>query len=195
MQRLPVSVLKREIAQQRPFASLHEEAVLNLLRTADCLERAMQRKTRKWGITSTQYNVLRILRGSQPQGLTCSAIGDRMITAEPDITRLLGRLKSMKLIRQQRDKRDKRVLWTQISAVGLALLAEMDPVIQVFPQELLGHLEPAQLDGLIHLLELARRRCVDTLAPVSCEGMQGAEESCVEGVSPPIEPAIKNANP
>lgn len=89
--------LKREIAQERPFSSKEEEAFLNLLRTSDCLERAFQRSTRHWGITSTQYNVLRILRGAQPQGLTCSAIGDRMITAEPDITRLLARMKVLRL--------------------------------------------------------------------------------------------------
>ena len=95
--------LKLEIAQERPFASLEEEALLNLLRTSDCLNRAFHLKTRDWGVTSTQYNVLRILRGAQPDGLTCSAIGSRMITAEPDITRLLARLKALKLIRQQRD--------------------------------------------------------------------------------------------
>src|ERR1700686_2408497 len=121
-----MSGLKSEIRQQEPFSSPEEEALLNLLRTADCLERALQRKIRTWGITSTQYNVLRILRGSEPHGLTCSAIGDRMITAEPDITRLLGRLKVLKLIHQQRDKRDRRVLWTQISPAGLALLADTD---------------------------------------------------------------------
>ena len=130
----------------------------------------MQRKTRGWGVTSTQYNVLRILRGSQPQGLTCSAIGDRMITADPDITRLLARLKALKLIRQQRDKRDKRVLWTQISPAGLALLAEMDPVIQKFPTDLLGHLSDEEQLTLIRLLELARKHCMDTQAPVSCAG-------------------------
>jgi DNA-binding MarR family transcriptional regulator len=169
-----VSVLKREIAQERPFSSPAEEALLNLMRTADCLHRAMQRTTRAWGVTSTQYNVLRILRGSQPQGLTCSAIGDRMITAEPDITRLLARLKALKLIRQQRDKRDKRVIWTQISASGLALLAEMDPVVQQAPPELLGHLRNEELVHLIHLLELARQNCGDTHAPVGCNGTNGA---------------------
>jgi DNA-binding MarR family transcriptional regulator len=164
--------LKAEIAQERPFSGPAEEALLNLLRTSDCLSRAMQRKTRAWGVTSTQYNVLRILRGSQPQGLTCSAIGDRMITAEPDITRLLARLKALKLIRQQRDKRDKRVIWTQISAVGLALLEEMDPMVRTFPKELLGHLGDHELNELIRLLELARRNCGDTQAPVSCNGSQ-----------------------
>src|ERR1700761_9542121 len=130
--------LKQEIAQERPFSSPEEEALLNLMRTADCLQRAFQRMSRGWGVTSTQYNVLRILRGSHPQGLTCSAIGDRMITAEPDITRLLGRLKTLKLIRQQRDRNDRRVVWTQISEAGLKLLKEMDPVILKEPKKLLG---------------------------------------------------------
>jgi len=170
-----VSILKQEIAQEMPFSSPEEEAVLNLLRTADCLQRALQRKIRTWGITSTQYNVLRILRGSEPRGLTCSAIGERMITAEPDITRLLARLRALRLIRQQRDKRDRRVVWTHISPAGLALLAETEPVVQNYPKELLGHLGNDQLATLINLVELARRNCGDTQAQVSCDG---AGEAC-----------------
>jgi len=148
--------LKLEIVQEPPFSSVEEEALLNLLRTSDCLQRAFHLKTRDWGVTSTQYNVLRILRGAQPHGLTCSAIGSRMITAEPDITRLLARLKGLKLIQQRRDRHDRRVVWTQISAAGLELLREMDPVIQRIPGELLGHLRGAELAELIRLLELAR---------------------------------------
>ena len=150
--------LKLEIVQERPFASLEEEALLNLLRTSDGLSRAVQLKTRPWGVTSTQYNVLRILRGAQPQGLTCSAIGSRMIAAEPDITRLLARMKALKLIRQRRDRQDKRVVWTQISESGLALLQEMEPVILRLPGELLGHVSQAELTELIRLLELVRGR-------------------------------------
>ena len=150
--------LKLEIAQERPFASLEEEALLNLLRTSDCLNRAFHVKTRDWGVTSTQYNVLRILRGAQPDGLTCAAIGSRMITAEPDVTRLLMRLKARKLIRQTRDSQDRRVVRTQISETGLTLLKEMDPTILSLPRELLGHLERTELEELIRLLELARKR-------------------------------------
>jgi DNA-binding MarR family transcriptional regulator len=150
--------LKLEIAQEHPFASLEEEALLNLLRTSDCLNRAVQLRTRPWGVTSTQYNVLRILRGAQPQGLTCSAIGSRMIAAEPDITRLLARMKALKLIRQRRDRQDRRVMWTQISESGLALLQEMEPVILRLPGELLGHVSQAELTEMIRLLELARGR-------------------------------------
>ena len=165
--------LKREIAQDRPFSSAHEEAFLNVLRTADCLHRAFQRRSRDWGVTSTQYNVLRILRGAQPRGLTCSAIGERMITAVPDITRLLARLKALKLIRQQRDRHDRRVVWTQISEAGLTLLRAMDPVIQLAPKELLGHLSDADLTELTQLLELARKNCSDT--PIGCSGNREKE--------------------
>jgi len=153
--------LKLEIAQECPFSSLEEEALLNLLRTSDCLNRAFHRKTRNWGLTSTQYNVLRILRGAQPRGLTCSAIGGRMIAAEPDITRLLARLKVLKLIRQRRDSQDRRVVRTVISEVGLELLREMDPAIDRIPGELLGHLNKVELAQLIQLLELARKCCGD----------------------------------
>jgi DNA-binding MarR family transcriptional regulator len=167
--------LKLEIVQERPFFSMEEEALLNVMRTADAMHRAFHRSTRDWGVTSTQYNVLRILRGAQPQGLTCSAIGERMITAEPDITRLLARLKALKFVRQQRDRNDRRVVWTQISENGLQLLKEMDPVIQKVPVELLGHLNKAELAEFIRLLELARRQSEDTLAPVSCTGDRCSE--------------------
>jgi DNA-binding MarR family transcriptional regulator len=154
--------LKSEIAQATPFSSVEEEALLNLMRTSDCLQRAFQQRIRGFGLTSTQYNVLRILRGAQPDGLACAAIGARMIAIEPDITRLLARLKRLKLIRQHRDRHDRRVVWTQISDAGLDLLHAMDPVIQRIPGELLGHVNGAALAELIRLLELARRSCSDT---------------------------------
>jgi DNA-binding MarR family transcriptional regulator len=165
-----LTALKQEIRQERPFSSTEEEVFLNLLRTSDCLQRAFQRRTRKWGVTLTQYNVLRILRGAQPQGLTCSAIGDRMITEVPDITRLLARMKALKLIRQQRDKRDRRVLWTQISSTGLDLLGEMDAEIEQAPRDLLGHLGEGDLVELSRLLESARKHCLNAQNPVSCDG-------------------------
>lgn len=161
--------LKREIAQQQPFASIEEEAWLNLMRTSDSVHRAFQLKTRNWGVTSTQYNVLQILRGAQPEGLPCAAIGDRMITAEPDITRLLSRLKKLKLIRQRRDREDRRVVWTQIADAGLELLRAMDPAIERAPVELLGHVGRANLAELIRLLELAREPAGDK-RPLECDG-------------------------
>ena len=177
--------LKLEIAQEPPFSSVEEEALLNVMRTADCLHRVFHLTTRDWGVTSTQYNVLRILRGAQPLGLTCSAIGTRMITAEPDITRLLARLKTLKYVRQQRDRHDRRVVWTQITETGLQLLKEMDPVIQQLPIDLLGHLDKAELVVFIRLLELARSQADDTHTPVSCSGGR-----CSEGESEANEKRI-----
>lgn len=149
--------LKLEIVQEPPFFSTEEEALLNLMRTADCMHRAFQRGTRDWGVTSTQYNVLRILRGAHPNGLTCSAIGERMITTDPDITRLVSRLKAQNFVKQHRDRNDRRVVWTFISESGLALLKTMDPVIQKLPIDLIGHLSKAEQAELIRLLEKARR--------------------------------------
>jgi DNA-binding MarR family transcriptional regulator len=162
-----LTALKQEIAQKLPFSSVEEEALLNLMRTADAMQRAFHVAARHWRITSTQYNVLRILRGAQPEGLTCAAIGARMITAEPDITRLLGRLKTLKLIKQRRDRHDRRVVWTQISDAGLELLAAMNPEIEKLPLELLGHMSRTELAEFIHLLELARKANGDG---VSCDG-------------------------
>ena len=135
------------------------------MRTSDCLQRAFQHKARDWGLTSTQYNVLRILRGAQPEGLPCAALGERMIAKEPDITRLLRRLKGLKLINQHRDRQDRRVVMTQISEAGLDLLRAMDPVIQTFPLELLGHIGRQELADMIRLLESARQSCVEAGSP------------------------------
>jgi DNA-binding MarR family transcriptional regulator len=151
--------LKLEIMQEPAFSSTEEEAVLNLLRSSDCLERAFQQKIRGWGLTATQYNVLRILRGAHPNGLPCAAIGERMIAAEPDITRLLARLKRLKFIRQHRDRHDRRIVLTTITDSGLDLLRAMDPAVLSAPKELLGHMRSAELAELIRLLELARQHC------------------------------------
>jgi DNA-binding MarR family transcriptional regulator len=165
--------LKQEIAQRQPFASVEEEALLNLMRTADAVQRAFHRSVKDWHVTSTQYNVLRILRGAHPEGLTCAAIGERMITAEPDITRLLSRLKTLKLIKQRRDRHDRRVVWTQISDSGLELLTSMDPEIEKLPVELLSHMNRAELKEFIRLLELARKADGKS---VTCDGSEKARQ-------------------
>jgi DNA-binding MarR family transcriptional regulator len=164
-----MTMLKHEIKQNAPFSGIEEEAILNLFRTSDFFERRLQHETRGWGVTSTQYNVLRILRGAGSQGLPCAAIGERMVTAEPDITRILSRLKARKLIRQHHSHADRRVVFTQISEAGLSLLREMDPLIQRLPGTLLGHMSKTELKELIRLLEHARAE----RARVTCDGAKG----------------------
>jgi DNA-binding MarR family transcriptional regulator len=137
------------------FSSPQEEALLNIIRSADCLHRAFQQRLKPFGLTATQYNALRILRGAHPDGLTCSAIGSMMITPEPDITRLLARLKAQRLVTQRRDQHDRRVVWTHLSAQGRELLADLDGVVDQAPRELLGALNCQEVGELTRLLEKA----------------------------------------
>jgi len=139
--------------QAQSFSSPQEEALLNIMRTADSLHRAMQQRLRPSGLTITQYNVLRILRAAPPTGLTCSAIGRMMITPEPDITRLLGRLKKQKLLCQKRDTRDRRIVWTQVTPLGLEELSKLDNVVEQTPRELLQELTQEELRSLTKLLK------------------------------------------
>jgi DNA-binding MarR family transcriptional regulator len=141
------------------FSSPQEEALLTLMRSADCIHRAFQQRLKPFGLTATQYNVLRILRGARPNGLTCSAIGRMMITPEPDITRLLSRLKAQKLLTQSRDKSDRRVVWTRISEAGLNVLEKLDGIVEQAPKDILKGLnctEVAQLTNLLQKAECCR---------------------------------------
>jgi DNA-binding MarR family transcriptional regulator len=141
------------VEQAKRFSSPQEEALLNLMRTADCLHRSVQQRLKPSGLTATQYNVLRILRSARPKGLTCSAIGRMMITPEPDITRLLGRLRTQKFLSQERDIQDRRVVWTRITALGLDELAGLDEVMKQAPSELLKKLTQDELQELTRLLK------------------------------------------
>lgn len=149
--------LREEIGQQKPFRTIEEEVLLNILRTSDRLSLMFQKTLRPYGITATQYNVLRILRGAGPDGLSCSKIGDLMVAHDPDITRLLGRLEKMKLVRRRRNKKDRRQICTQISEKGLECLAELDDVVDRTNRQLLSHLSPESMQQLIALLEEARQ--------------------------------------
>lgn len=148
--------LQAELKQKRPFSSAEQEAYLSLLRTADALQSSMEAKLKEFGLTGTQYNALRILRGAGADGLPCSEISERMITRDPDITRLLNRLEKRGLARRIRDKRDRRVIYGKITAPGLKLLQEMDRPIEEYGFEILGHVSQTDLRKLIELLEAVR---------------------------------------
>jgi DNA-binding MarR family transcriptional regulator len=152
-----VSKLQEEIKQTRPFANLEEEALLNIRRTSDQLQHYSQQIFRPHGITPTQYNVLRILRGAGDNGLRCSDIGDRLVSSDPDITRLLGRLQKQKLIRRKRDPKDKRVIYATITAEGQRLLKESDPLVSDAIKQILKHMSRDKLTTLISLLEEVRQ--------------------------------------
>jgi DNA-binding MarR family transcriptional regulator len=129
-----------------------EEAVfIALVRAADVLSRGLAPVLKAEDLSSNQYNVLRILRGA-PEGLPCGEIGNRMITRDPDITRLLDRLEKRGLVARSRENADRRTVWARITAAGLELLSRLDEPIQDAHRRQLGHLGRARLHALSELL-------------------------------------------
>jgi DNA-binding MarR family transcriptional regulator len=148
--------IQDELKQTRPFATLEEEVIVGLARTADALQRGMGAVLRQAGLSPTQYNVLRILRGAGAPGLACGEIVERMVTRDPDITRLLDRLEARRLVTRARDGADRRVVTSRISQAGLALLDELDEPLQTTIGRLLGHMGEGRLKSLAKLLDEAR---------------------------------------
>jgi DNA-binding MarR family transcriptional regulator len=144
------------LKQTKPFPTIETEAILNLQKTTDILVREVEAVLKPYGVSGTQYNVLRILRGAEPLGMKCGEIGERMVTHDPDITRLLDRVEKRGLIARVREEKDRRVVRTRITAAGLEILARMDKPVEEGARRMLGHLGPARLIKLIELLEEAR---------------------------------------
>lgn len=148
--------LQQDIHPDEPFASLAEAALLNLFRTASLLTQAHSHFFKPFELTSTQYNVLRILRSAHPEALGCGEVGQRMVTPVPDVTRLLDRLEAKGLVRRSRDRRDRRVVLVGIEEKGLALLARIDEPLETWLEETLSPLSGVELERLAELLERAR---------------------------------------
>jgi DNA-binding MarR family transcriptional regulator len=148
-----VNHLKR---RKKLAGCLEEAAFLELCRTTDVLGRRLTALLKAEDLSATQYNVLRILRGA-PDGLACGEIGNRMITRDPDITRLLDRLEKRGLISRSRGSKDRRMVTATITAEGLGLLARMDEPVRAMHRSQLGHLGRARLGALTELLRAARR--------------------------------------
>ncbi len=144
---------------KKPRGTPEEAAFLDLLRTCDLLSRGPAQFLKSEDLSPTQYNVLRILRGA-PAGLPCGEIANRMITRDPDITRLLDRLEKRQLISRCRETKDRRMVVARITPQGLKLLARLDEPIQEMHRKQLGHLGPARLNKLQDLLVAARARVV-----------------------------------
>ena len=135
--------------------SAEEAACLDLWRTSDLLSRGPAQMLKSAELSPTQYNVLRILRGS-PDGLSCGEIANRMITRDPDITRLLDRMEKRGLISRCREEKDRRTVMARITPEGLELLARLDEPVQAMHRKQLGHLKAEQLEKLHELLQACR---------------------------------------
>jgi len=142
-------------SKQRKAACLEEVAYLELCRTADMLSRNLSQPLKSEDLSANQYNVLRILRGA-PDGLPCGEIGNRMITRDPDITRLLDRLEKRGLISRCRETKDRRMVMARIAPDGIQLLSRMDEPVREAHRAQLAHLGRERLKVLTELLQLAR---------------------------------------
>jgi DNA-binding MarR family transcriptional regulator len=141
--------------KRRRVGSSEEDAFLDLLRTTDMLSRGLVQVLKSEELSPTQYNVLRILRGS-PAGLPCGEVASRMITRDPDITRLLDRLEKRGLISRCRETKDRRMVMAKITPDGLKLLARLDEPVGDTHRRQLGHLGRDRLRALAELLHAAR---------------------------------------
>ena len=148
--------LRTELKQKKPFASPQQEAQLNIVRTANLLSDAFEQLLKPHGITGTQYNVLRILRGAEPDGLCRNEVRDRLLSRMPDATRLLDRMEEAGLVIRSREGSDRRLVTTRITAKGRSLVDELDSVVEKEHQRRLGHLSEKQTRKLIKLLTLVR---------------------------------------
>lgn len=149
--------LQRELKKRRPFEWPEQEAVLNILRTGDRLQNRFGRLFREYGLTPSQYNVLRILRG-EGKPLPCLEIGERMVQVVPAITGLIDRLEKQQLVLRERCAEDRRVVYVQLTDKARALLEQIDQPLEDLHRELLGHFTKAELRDLTRLLEKAREQ-------------------------------------
>ena len=147
--------LQDELKKRDPFESAEQEALLNILRTSDQFQNLCGKLYREHGLTQSQYNVLRILRG-EGKPMPCQEISQRMIQAVPAMTGLLDRLESQDLVRRVRCETDRRVIYIEPTPKALDLLAKLDEPMRQMYRKLLGHLSQPELKVLSGLLEKAR---------------------------------------
>lgn len=150
--------LRAELKQTKPFRGVRHEAWLSIQRTAAVLEHSFETWLKPQGITATQYNVLRILRGAGPGGLCRNEISERMVRRVPDVTRLLDRLEQQGLIGRARRGTDRRYVTTTITREGLRVLERLDAAVDDFHRRELRHLDEGRLTALVDLLNAVREK-------------------------------------
>ena len=151
--------LKHELKKKRPFNSIEQEATLNILRTSDQLQNRMGRLFRDYGLTPSQYNVLRILRG-EGKPLPSLEIASRTIQVVPAITGLIDRLEKQGLVKRERCTEDRRIVYVGITAKALRILKKIDDPLMQLHNETFRHLNKKEAAEIIRLLEKVRAATV-----------------------------------
>jgi DNA-binding MarR family transcriptional regulator len=150
------STLQAELRQTRPFATRAAEAMVSIFRTAAVLDHQLSDVLKPFGLTPTQHNVLRILRGAGPQGLCGREIAERMVAPVPDVPRMLDRLAALRLIGRQRDTEDLRHVTVTITAKGLEVLDTVRPAVDAMERSRFSRLSERTLMSLIEGLAAVR---------------------------------------
>jgi DNA-binding MarR family transcriptional regulator len=140
-------------SSKRECSSPESSAFVALLSAADRLSLQAEQLIKEYSLTLTQYNVLRILRGAEPDGLPCMGIGERMISHDPDMTRLLDRMEKRELIRRERQTDDRRVIKTRVTAQGLDILKKLDAPVLGLHKSQFRNIGATRLKDLVATLE------------------------------------------
>jgi DNA-binding MarR family transcriptional regulator len=148
--------LAKEIRQTKPFSSREEEAYLNLGRTFEFLQARVAALLKQHDLTPVQYNMLRILRGAGTEGVTCTQACERMLSPDPDITRLMDRMEARNLLKRERSREDRRVVVSWITPDGSALLSAIDGPLRDLFKAAMGHVSQRKIEELIETLEVLR---------------------------------------
>jgi DNA-binding MarR family transcriptional regulator len=152
--------LQHELKKKRPFASRDQEVLLNILRTNDQLQIRLERLFRQFGLTPSQYNVLRILRG-EGQPLPITEIGARTITLVPGMTGLIDRLERAGMVRRDRSPQDRRVIYVEITPKALEILAKLDEPLMELHSQMVGGLSESEKRDIVRLMEKLRSSLAD----------------------------------
>jgi MarR family transcriptional regulator, organic hydroperoxide resistance regulator len=149
--------LQEEIKQHKPFESIEQEVVLNVMRTASDFRKGIAEVLKPFDLTAPQYNILRILRGAPEGGLPCSEVGERLVSRDPDVTRLLDRLEKRGFVTRGRSTTDRRVVSAKITRAGHEIVDKLDAPVSAAHEAQLAHMKKKDLRVLVELLEEARR--------------------------------------
>ena len=149
--------LRDEIQQKKPFTSLQQEAQLSVIRTGSLLMDSFERLLKPYGITAAQFNVLRILRGAEPEGLCRNELRDRLLTRMPDVTRMLDRMVEAGFVERGREGDDRRKVRTRITAKARELVDKLDDVVEEEHERRFGQVGKKRLRKLIETLTEVRQ--------------------------------------
>ena len=148
--------LREELKQTRPFPRRSAEAAVSVMRTAAILEHELNDVLKPSGLTVTQYNVLRILRGAGEKGLCGREVGERLVSPVPDVSRLLERMEDVGLLSRERDAKDRRHVPARLTESGRRLLETVTPALEAVERARFGRLTESALQAMITSLAQVR---------------------------------------